>query len=620
MRKMAGIAVIVMGAALLPADQDNPGFDKPITGDQAILHALDRLTFGPRPGDVEAVKAMGLRKWIDLQLHPERIPVNPQLEAQTRNLEEPSAILGGIKKKKGAGPDDLLPQRQIAMLRLGSAQQDMRILARLPEEKQVEVIAAMPLIRARVTPLLSPDMQMKVQAALGGTAAAQQPPISQQQAQMLRSDSDQDALAFLKTLPEDTQVQVLARMPAVRQKLMPMLDPDLLAKVQQAAKNGPGGAGQALAQAKFYRAIESESQLEEVMADFWYNHFNVDAGKGADRYMVTSYERDVIRPHVLGSFRELLEATANSPAMMFYLDNWQSRTPLPAGARKLAANPKQADRGLNENYARELMELHTLGVDGGYTQKDVTEVARCFTGWTILSPRQNPQFIYNDRLHDKGEKIVLGVRIPAGGGKSDGEKVLDILAAQPATERFISKELAQRFVADNPPQALVDRMAKAFHDTNGDIRAVLTAMIDSPEFFSEGAYRAKLKTPFEMMVSAVRATGATVDNARPLATRIASLGEPLYRKVEPTGYSNLGSEWINSAALMGRMNFAMDLTANKLSGIKVDPAKFPEDPAAAAQSLLFTGASPATLNAIGQQSDPAVVAGMLLGSPDFQRK
>lgn len=624
MRKIVEAGIVVLGAALfgavlLPADQDAARFDQPIGGDQAILHALDRLTFGPRPGDLEAVKGMGLRKWIDLQLHPERIPLDPQLEAKTRNLQEPAALLGGAKANKTARPEDLLPPRQIAMLRLGNAQQDLRILSRLPEDKQVEVLAAMPLIRSRVMPLLSPELQAQVQTAVAGPAAPQKLPISAEQAQMLRTDSDQDAMAYLKTLPEDTQIQVLARMPAVRQRLAPMLDPDMQRKVQAAAKNGPGGAGQILAQAKFYRAIESSRQLEEVLADFWYNHFNVDAGKGADRYMVSSYDRDVIRPHVLGKFRDLLEATANSPAMMFYLDNWQSRTPLPPNARR-PANPKQADRGLNENYARELMELHTLGVDGGYTQKDVTEVARCFTGWTIQSPRQNATFVYNDRMHDHGEKMVLGVRIPAGGGKSDGEKVLDILAAHPSTARFISKELAQRFVADDPPQALVDRMAKTFRESGGDIRAVLATMIDSPEFFSEGAYRAKLKTPFEMMVSAVRATGASVDNARPLATRIASLGEPLYRKVEPTGYSNLGSEWINSAALMGRMNFAMDLTANKLNGIKVDSAQFPDDPAAAAHSLLFTSASEATLNAISQQADPAVVAGMLLGSPDFQRK
>ena len=422
MRKIMGASIVILAAAVLSADQDSPRFDKPIGGDQAILHALDRLTFGPRPGDVEAVKAMGLRRWIDLQLHPERIPLDPQLEARTRGLEEPSAIFGGKRKKKAATPEELLPPRTIAMLRLGSPQQDMRILARMPEDQQIQVIAAMPLIRQRVMPLLSPDMQAEVQTALGGptqggpaATGARQSPISQQQAQMLRTDSDQDAMAYLQTLPEDTQIQVLERMPAVRQRLLPMLDPDMKMKLQ-AAGNGKGQVGQTLAQAKFYRAIESNRQLEEVLADFWYNHFNVDAGKGADRYMVTSYDRDVIRPHVLGKFRDLLEATATSPAMMFYLDNWQSRTPLPANLKRLAPNSKQADRGLNENYARELMELHTLGVDGGYTQTDVTEVARCFTGWTIQNPRQNGTFVYNDRMHDHGEKIVLGVRIPAGGG------------------------------------------------------------------------------------------------------------------------------------------------------------------------------------------------------------
>ena len=614
---------------MLPAVEDSPGFDKPLTGDQAILHALDRLTFGPRPGEVEAVKGMGLSKWIDLQLHPERIPLDPAIEAQTKTLVEPSApALGANRGKKALRPEDVLTARQANALRAATAQQDYQMLSRLPEQTEVQVLVAMPLIRLRVMPMLGPELQAKVQAALGGPAPAQakapaQLPISPEQAQMLRADSDKDAMDFLATLPPDQAAQALAAMPAVRERLMPMLDPDVRMKVEAAAKKagGAGQAGQKLAQAKLYRAIESDRQLEEVLADFWYNHFNVDAAKGADRYMVTSYDRDVIRPHVLGKFRDLLEATANSPAMMFYLDNWQSRVAMPANPlRAKQGRPKQAERGLNENYARELMELHTLGVDGGYTQKDVTEVARCFTGWTILNPRQDGSFEYNDRMHDQGEKLVLGVRIPAGGGKGDGEKVLDILARHPSTARFVSRELAQRFVADDPPQALVDRMAKTFRDTDGDIRAVLTSMINSPEFFSEGAYRAKLKTPFEMMVSAVRATGASIDNAASLASRIGALGEPLYRKVEPTGYSNLGSEWINSAALMGRLNFAMDLTGNKLRGVKVDEARFSDNPAEAAHGILFADASQPTLDAIGAQPDPAVVAGMLLGSPDFQRK
>ncbi len=557
MRKFFNIAILSCGAAILfndailPADQESPQFTKPITGDQAVLHALGRLTFGPRPGDVEKVKEMGLNRWIDLQLHPDRIPRDPELAARTQSLEDSPAPAALAQR-----PRTPLSPRQANALRRATAEEDMFMLSRLPENEEVQVLAAMPLIRQRVIAMLTPELQAKVRAAARG----------------------------------------------------PLVD---------AVKTNGKQAGQKLAQAKFYRALESDRQLEEVLTDFWFNHFNVDAGKGADRILTAAYERDVIRPHVLGHFRDLLEATANSPAMMFYLDNWQSVSPDAAVNRN---RPKQAGRGLNENYARELMELHTLGVDGGYTQKDVTEVARCFTGWSVQTPRLNGPFVYRDAVHDKGEKIVLGVRIPAGGGKSDGERVLDILARHPSTARHISRELAQRFVADDPPQPLVDRMAKTFRDTDGDIRAVLATMFNSPEFFSEGAYRAKLKTPFEMMVSAMRATGAAVDNSAALAQRIATLGEPLYRKVEPTGYSNAGEDWINSAALVERMNFAMDLTANRVEGVKVDDSKFSADPAQAARELLFTNASQQTLDAIGAQSDPAVVAGMLLGSPDFQRR
>jgi uncharacterized protein (DUF1800 family) len=374
-----------------------------------------------------------------------------------------------------------------------------------------------------------------------------------------------------------------------------------------------------LSEGKLYRAILSNRQLEEQLVDFWYNHFNVFLDKGADRYLVPTYEREAIRPHVLGKFRDLLEATAKSPAMLFFLDNWQSVGP---GAQR-RPNAKQPVRGLNENYARELMELHTMGVDGGYTQKDVTEVARCFTGWTIRQPRDGGDFFYNDRVHDKGAKTVLGVTIPAGGGQEDAEKVLDILAKHPATARFISKKLAVRFVSDDPPQRLIDKMAKTFQEKNGDIRAVMKTMLTSDEFFSQAAYRAKVKTPFEMIVSAVRATGAQVEFAFPLARQIADLGEPLYRKLEPTGYSDANTEWVNSAALLARMNFALALAQNKVPGAKLDASKFSTDPGEVARQILFTDAKPETLAAISrktQGSGNAPVLGLLLGSPDFQRR
>jgi uncharacterized protein (DUF1800 family) len=309
---------------------------------------------------------------------------------------------------------------------------------------------------------------------------------------------------------------------------------------------------------------------------------------------------------------------------LVYLDNAMSVGP-EAFDKRQQKKPqvKRPRRGLNENYGRELLELHTLGVDGGYTQQDVINVARCFTGWTIRQPREGGGFFYNDRVHDKGAKVVLGVAIPAGGAREDGEKVLDILARHRSTARFISRQLAQRFVADDPPAKLIDKMAKTFRDKNGDIREVMKTMLTSEEFFSEAAYRAKVKSPFEMIVSAVRATGAQVDFACPLANQIAQLGEPLYRKLEPTGYSNTSAEWINSSALLARMNFALALAQNKQPGVKVDVSRFGSDPAEVARQVLFTDAKPETLAAIAKSTSSQTgppLAGLLLGSPDFQSR
>lgn len=447
-----------------------------------------------------------------------------------------------------------------------------------------------------------------------------------EQVRTLRMGSIDEKRAMLAGIPADKLDRVaIALPPGLRMRLIPAADPALRHKLllltapQQVI-------GFELSEGKLYRAILSNRQLEEQMVDFWYNHFNVFLEKGADRILVPTYEREAIRPHVFGRFRELLEATAKSPAMLFYLDNWQSvgaGTQLP-GRR----NGKQAARGLNENYARELMELHTLGVDGGYTQKDVTEVARCFTGWTIRLPRQGGDFYYNDRMHDQGEKTVLGVRIPAGGGQNDAERVLDILASHPATARFVSRKLAQRFVSDDPPARLIDQMTKTFREKNGDIREVMRTMLQSEEFFSRAAYQAKVKSPLEMIVSAVRATGAQVGFALPLARQIADLGQPLYRKLEPTGYANVGAEWVNSSGLLARMNFALSLAQNKLPGVTVDSAKFSSDPSEAARQILFDDAKPETRAAIDKalaekaSADPngAVLTGLILGSPDFQRK
>jgi uncharacterized protein (DUF1800 family) len=385
-------------------------------------------------------------------------------------------------------------------------------------------------------------------------------------------------------------------------------------------RNRPLAPGQAvnrdLTEGKLLRAIYSSRQLEEVLTDFWFNHFNVYLNKGADRYMVTSYERDVIRPHVLGKFKDLLLATAQSPAMLFYLDNWQSAAP---DVVRPFAPPKQKKTGLNENYGRELMELHTLGVDGGYTQQDVTEVARCFTGWTIRQPQLGGGFFFNPRMHDRGEKHVLGVTIPAGGGMEDGLKVLDILAKHPSTARFISKSLAIRFVSDNPPDDLIDRMAATFTKTDGDLREVMRTMLNSDEFWAPSNLRSKMKSPLEMVVSAVRAVNGDVESAQQMANLMNTLGEPLYLKIEPTGYTNRGADWLNSASLLARMNFANSLTQNKIKGVKVDLTQFSGDAAQIEHNILLTDASPALQSAI-DSSMGTRIAGLTLGSPDFQRR
>jgi uncharacterized protein (DUF1800 family) len=371
-----------------------------------------------------------------------------------------------------------------------------------------------------------------------------------------------------------------------------------------------------LAQQKILRAIYSERQLNEVMVDFWFNHFNVFAGKGQTRNYLTEYERDVIRPHVFGTFRDLLGATAKSPAMLFYLDNWRSAAP--EGAPTVE---QRRPRGLNENYARELMELHTLGVDGGYTQKDVQEVARAFTGWTIANPRLGGGFRFDRRMHDDGEKTVLGHRIKGGGGQRDAETVLDILAAHPSTARFVATKLVRRFVADAPPPALVERAAARFRETHGDIREVVRTIVTSPEFFADDAYRAKVRTPFEFVAAALRATSAEAAYAMPLVQALRDLGMPPYQCQPPTGYADRADAWVNAGALLNRMNFALSLTSGTLRGIQVPVAASVEAARDAMVNIILAGDLAASTRAtVAKATTRPQVTALLLGSPEFQRK
>jgi uncharacterized protein (DUF1800 family) len=368
-----------------------------------------------------------------------------------------------------------------------------------------------------------------------------------------------------------------------------------------------------LQQARVLRAVESERQLYELMVDFWSNHFNVFAAKGADRWLITSYDRDTIRPHALGKFRDLLRATAESPAMLFYLDNWLSVRPNGAATR-MAANVRR--RGINENYAREIMELHTLGVDGGYSQHDVHEIARCFTGWTIRRPRGEAEFYFEPRLHDLGPKTVLGTHIPAGGGTEDGLKVIDLLARHPATEKFIARKLVRRFVADDPPASLVERAAAAFRQSDGDIRQVIRSIIEAPEFFAPEYFQSKIKKPLEYIASSLRLMEAETRITPQLLRYLARMGEPLFLAQPPTGFPDAGSSWISPDMLLTRMNFAADLVANRINGARVAT---PSDAPGLARMIVPDALSPSTRAVLAEATGTDRLA-LLLATPEFQRR
>jgi len=424
----------------------------------------------------------------------------------------------------------------------------------------------------------------------------------------------------------------------------------------------PGMVINELQRAKLLRAVYSERQLYEVMVDFWENHFSIFANKDADRLLLTGFDRDSIRPFAMGRFRDLLGATAHSPAMLFYLDNWQSSVVREYPATK--DKPARKTGGINENYARELMELHTLGVNGGYTQKDVEEVARCFTGWTIRKPNEEGIFYYNPAQHDNGEKIVLRKKIAAGGGIADGERVLDILAKNPATAKFVVTKMARRFVGDNPPATLITRASAVFLKTDGSITETLRSIITSPEFFSPTAYQTKVKSPFEFVAAALRVTSAETDANSPVLGWIARMGQPVYGRVTPDGYPDVSSGWLSNNDLLARFNFAVALMGNNIKGTKVDVGKLvpggpsdtdlastvadtflvvrpsdetrnaleklvsgmgsakalePPKPAAAQSTPAQWTAKPASTENTKQRLTAELVA-LILGSPEFQRK
>jgi uncharacterized protein (DUF1800 family) len=491
---------IILAAALLVSAL--PVSAAALTPEQQAVHVLNRLGYGPRPGDIGRVAQMGVQRYIDSQLHPESIPFP---EALAQRL----AALGSANAPAG------------------------------------EVLGEFAELRKDVR------------------------------------DEDEGA--------------------------------------RQRRRAGVARITREAAEARLLRAVDSPRQLEEVMVDFWYNHFNVFSGKGIDRALVASYERDAIRPHAMGSFRELLGATAHHPAMLFYLDNFQSTSSgfVPGGAQ---AGAKARARGLNENYARELMELHTLGVDAGYTQKDVTELARMLTGWTFDQRRlvrDNETFRFDPKRHDNGVKTWLGREVGPG-GQNEGEMALDVLALHPSTARHVSYKLAQYFVSDTPPAALVDRMARTWAETRGDIRSVLKTLFASDEFMAPAAVGAKFKTPYQFVVSAVRASDTPVANIAPLVGTMGQLGMPLYGCQTPNGYKNTQEAWLNPDALTRRITFATALGSGRIaistppanplgagSAAAAMPARAARA-AAMADSMADSMAAPAQMDMGGSASAPMV--------------
>jgi uncharacterized protein (DUF1800 family) len=500
---------------------------KKLTDDQSVAQVLTRLTFGTRLGDFAGVEAIGVKAFITQQLDPDSID-DSALERRlgklpTLALATPALIEQYTPPKPSPSPSprpDPSPAQQ-------PAPQPTALAA--IEQKAI----ALPALETGRT-----EQNMKMEKP-----ELQTPPTEQKPGAEEKKKSAQDSAK--KSEPAKTQ-------PAAPK---PQKSPQMVVtELQRAA---------------LLRAVYSERQLYEVMVNFWENHFSIFANKDADRFMLTEFDRDVIRPSALGRFRDLLRATAHSSAMLYYLDNWQSSVQ----RNYAAANGKPARTvgGLNENYARELMELHTLGVDGGYTQKDVQEVARCFTGWTIRKPNEEGLFFFNPAAHDNGEKLVLGHKIPAGGGINDGERVLDILANHPSTARFIATKLARRFVDDDPPLSVVERAADAFLKTDGSIRETLRTIITSPELFSAKAYRTKIRSPFEYTAAALRALNAETDADRPLLDWIARMGQQVFGRLTPDGYPDRADQWLATGSMLERLNFATALSTNKIKGTRIEP-------------------------------------------------
>ena len=716
-----------------------------LRGDERILHALNRFTFGPRTGDLEAVRKMGLDQWFDEQLRPAaidetdlaarlaqfpamqwsmqdlffRLPSNPiirlaangkveipqggtlqavyenqiyriqarkEAQADKRSIAAnpaPGLANGPVNQSMNAEgdmePSGGRPPNPQATGQKQPAQPDMNQMQ--PGQPGMNQAGMNEAGTGQMAP--SPEMNAMTPATATNSNQAPAPPAFDDATikRILALPPQQRVLRLQSMQPEEFDGFMKSLKPAQRQALMAGLNPDLKESVG-ALENPERTTADELFAQRLTRDIYANAQLQEVMTDFWLNHFNVYLRKNEQMpYYLVSFERDVIRPRALGKFEDLLEAVAHSPAMMLYLDNAESMGPnSPAAQRaKIAAArrpdaKKKADAGLNENYARELMELHTLGVNGGYTQADVTQVARVLTGWTVDRPQFGGDFVFAPQRHEGGTKTVLGTKIKEN-GEMEGRELLHMLAMRPATAQFLSRKLAIRFVSDDPPKALVDRMAKSYLQSGGDIPTVLKTLFHSPEFWAASDFRAKVKTPLEFVVSAARASNANIQNFQSLMNALRQMGMPLYGCMPPTGYKWDASDWVSTGALVDRMNFALSLAANRLPGITVEWAPAmdmstldsdappqqviptPESEEARLEPILLAGgisdatrtaaldqfraqsaqnpptATPVAVRrfapgAKGRQAAPAdayeredqLLAGLLMGSPEFQRR
>jgi len=669
-----------------------------LQGDARILHALNRFTFGPRPGDLDAVRAMGLNKWFESQLHPDTID-DTDLRAR---LAEFPAMLWSSEELLYRAPsnavirqalDGKVPVPQSGALRAVYEDQMYRVSMKRQEkeqkkageqQKQPTAEAADSATLASINAIAGDNVPTNQAAMQQGattdgnemsSAPVPQPALDEPQFRRLLDMQPAQRVSQLAAMrPEAADTFFKSLRPQQRAALVKDLPPDLREVVLD-LENPQRLVNEELIAQRLTRDIYSKQQLREVMTDFWMNHFNVFLHKNDQMpYYLVSFERDVVRPRALGKFEDLLEATAHSPAMMLYLDNASSIGPDSFAAERAPFRPnnKKKREGLNENYARELMELHTLGVNGGYSQADVTQVARILTGWTVDRPQRGGAFEFEPRRHEPGTKVVMGTKFKEH-GEQEGRELLHMLAKKPATAQFVSRKLAVRFVNDDPPQTLVDRMAKTFLSSGGDISAVLNTLFRSPEFWDTTVYRAKVKTPIEFVVSAARASNADIENMQPLANAARQMGMPLYGCVTPNGYNWNAETWVSTNALVNRMNFALAVAANRLPGITItwDPTQaadndnsmlerspFAPDPQAEESrlelALLASGVSDTTRTAVLQQFEqqkdqarsvmPAtamatsegprfraravsdrekqdeLLAGLLLGSPEFQRR